>query len=186
VRFLPLILALLFSGLPLFAQQQERKLEDRILKPNLDLQFNLSKSSSFGNRSAPSKNANVREFAFTQKVAPKEFASKDFGGSKASWFSKLKFFSRNSASTEGKYAIPNASKKADTKTLSVDDAREASKSMDTAQYAKADRPYLIRGRSQDKLDDEKGVPKDNKPLGWGGSLTPMTIDDVRELLNKNK
>ena len=58
--------------------------------------------------------------------------------------------------------------------------------MSTSQFGSAEAaPW--RGRSQDKLDKEKGGGSaDSKPVGYGGDFKVMTIDDVRELLNKNK
>ena len=181
---LPALLVLgSFLGGSLCAQDQERKLEQRILKPDMSKPFNLEKAPFGGKRAYQGSSANVKEFYAPQRYGPREYQAKDFTGSKGSWFGNAKF-NTESAAPKGKFEIPNATRKADTKTLAVDDARESSKTMKTSKYATGEITW--RGRSQDKLDSEKGGPGDSKPLGYSGDFKVMSIDDVRELLNKNK
>jgi hypothetical protein len=123
----------------------------------------------------------VKDFYFTQKTSTKEYGTHGFSGSKSTWFGDFQFSTKD-ASSKGRYEIPNAEKKADTKTMAVADAREQDKAMATSSFANADRPYL--GREAGRV--HKPLPPNRAPVGWTGDLKPMTIDDVRTLLNKNK
>lgn len=180
VRFSILFLFALVTGDSVIAQEQEKRLEQRLLgKPDLGKVFDSRQGSTFGRQSFATGTARVRDFYFTQKFAPKDYDTRAYGGTKGSWFGDFKFSTRE-AGTKGNYEIPNAAKKADTKTLPVSDARENSKTMATAAYAKRDRPYL--GPEANRV--HRPIP--GGQVGWSGDLRPMTIDDVRELLNKNK
>ena len=185
VRFTVLLLMMLAvaSG-ALHAQEQERKIKERTIKQRFsndeNLTFDVRQGSTFGTQKFQTGNARVKDFYFTQRFGPKDYATKDYSGTKRSWFGDFKF-STSQAPTKGKYEIPNAAKQAETKTMPVNDARESSRTMPTDAFAKRDRSYL--GPESKRLHHT--VPQD-KPVGWTGELRPMTIDDVRELLNKNK
>ena len=118
-----------FFGGSLCAQEQERKLEERVLKPDLTKAFNLERSPLGGKRAyqagGQSGGNTVREFYAPQRYGPKAYEAKEFGGAKGWWFGKSWFGGKREASL-GKSAPPFANKKADTKTLSVADARETS------------------------------------------------------------
>ena len=154
-------------------------------KPDMERVFDLRQAGTKMDKSFNAKSANTKEFQFRQRVSMKEYQTRNFAGTKTAWQGDFKF-STKAARTTGKYAIPNSTKEADTKTMPVSDAREAGKTMATSGYERAERQYLKKGRSQDKFDKEGGVPGDNKPIGYSGDMKPMTIDDVRELLNKSK
>jgi len=163
-------------------QQQEKTLEERLLsKPDPTKVFDLRQGSTyFGKQAFPTDKARVKDFYFTQKQSPKSFATTEFSGSKGTWFGDF-HFSTKEASPKGKYEIPNAAKKADTKTMPVVDARERDKLMATSSYENGKRSYL--GPEAERL--HLSLPAD-RAVGWTGDLKPMTIDDVRTLLNKNK
>ena len=178
--FVPFLFALSTAGTA-FAQQQEKTLEQRLLgKPDVTKAFDLRQGSTFGRQSFRTEKARVNEFYFTQKMSPKEYATDEYRGSKPSRFGSFRFTTRE-AGSKGKYEIPNAAKKADTKTMPVADAREHDRSMAVSPFAKAKRSYL--GPEADRV--HKALPVD-RAVGWTGDLKPMTIDDVRTLLNKNK
>lgn len=178
--FAILVIAMGISGFA-SAQEQEKTLEQRLLgKPDITKAFDLRQGSTFGRQSFRTDKARVKEFYFTQKMSPKDYATRDFNGSKGTWFGDFRFTTQE-AGSKGKYEIPNAAKKADTKTMPVADAREHDKLMATSPFAKGKRSYL--GPEADRV--HRAVPAD-KPVGWTGDLKPMTIDDVRTLLNKNK
>lgn len=157
---------------------------DRLMRPNMEKPFDTAQAASGGGRSFGAKSARSKSFGFEQKFSAGEFRSKEFSGSKSAWMGNFKFSSKE-ANTRGKYEVPNAGRQVNTKTMPVVDAREGSKAMPTREFA-GQRPYLKRGPSQDRFDREGTTPMDNRPVGWSGTLQPMTIDDVRELLNKNK
>lgn len=154
---------------------------DRLTRPNMDLTFDTRKSASSASRSFSSKSATSKSFLFKQKGLAKEYRAKNFAGSKSAWMGDFKFAARQ-ANTRGKYEVPNATRQANTKTMEVADARESTKGMPAREFAKSHRPYM--GREADKM--KKGYAPGEQPEGWSGELSVMTIDDVRELLNKNK
>ena len=62
------------------------------------------------------------------------------------------------------------------------EAYDANKTNEVRAYAKGDRPYL--GKESEKFKQHLDPSK--LPKGYGGDLRVMTIDDIRELLNKNE
>lgn len=181
-----LILAFLLVGSRVgWAQVQERKLADRIMKPDYTQSYDVRKSSFGTDRTVGSKKASVKDFQYDQRFNAKTFESKSFWGSRPSWLGGKKFATAE-ASTKGMYEIPNAQKPYSTKESPVKEAREASKTMETKPSMYANRGFIGKGRSQDRFDLEKGVPKGNESIGYNGDLKTMTIDDIRTLLNKNK
>lgn len=169
----------------LCAQEQERKLADRIRKPDMSLEYDTRKSSYRGTDQVSTGEGRVKDFQFQQKYRPGEFSTREFRGSKSAWMGDF-VFSTKEAQKQGRYEIPNVKEKLGTTSARVKDARESQKSAAVRPFTPADRTYAVRGRSQDRFDQEKGVPNTTRPLGYGGDLKVMTIDDVRELLNKNK
>jgi hypothetical protein len=126
----------------------------------------------------------VKEFQYDQKSLTKDFYVKGYGGTKTSWFKDLKF-GTSKALTEGKYEIPNATKATPVKAVAVKDATGTDKSSPVREFAGA-RPYLKRGPT-DHFVEAKGESTDPSANGWRGqSMKPMSIEDVRKLLNTNK
>lgn len=180
-----LTFALLFLalGTVALAQQQEEKLIDRLKRgPNSNLTYDTNQST-FGNHSAPSSKVVKTTDFNTRSFMAREFISKPYAGSeKHSWFASL-FFPAKSASTSGKYEIPNASRAYGTKDVPTKEARDAGKVSATTAFAATDLQYLKRNRFDASI---KTAPSQDKTVGYTGDLRPMSIDDVRELLNKNK
>ena len=168
---IPLVIAmiLLFSSWA-SAQETEQRIH-RILNPDRNQASNLqSKSFSGGNAFQKSSSASSQTFNFTERYTPKGFVSKSY--SNTTPYSTGKF-SSHAANTKGQYEIPVITKKVDTKAVDTRAAPGSGKG-----YAAATgydtREFRGRGKSQDIFDQQK---KDAKP---------MTIDEVRELLDKNK
>lgn len=180
-----LTFALLFLalGTMALAQQQEEKLIDRLKRgPNSNITYDTSQSA-FGNHSAPSGKAVKTSDFNTRSFMAREFISKPYAGTeKRSWFASL-FFPAKSASTSGKYEIPNATQPYGTRDAPTKEARDAGKVSATNAFAATDLQYLKRNRFDTSI---KAAPSQDKTVGYTGDLRPMSIDDVRELLNKNK
>ena len=161
---------LFLSTLAGTAQEQEKKLLDRLLKPNTSLQ-NTSQGKEFVaggatiTKKAPTKSFYVRErngekgFWNTRQVSSKEFATESsrFGYAKADLTTRSKI-----AKVDVPYATSGYN--------GVREAVDARKSVSTANYVE-NRAFLVRGKSQKSLSAQD---------------RPLTIDQVRELLNKNK
>ncbi|HJT80829.1 MAG TPA: hypothetical protein VJ719_06505 [Chthoniobacterales bacterium] len=151
-------------------QDQERKLVDRIMKPDMTLENDAQNKKFTADRTSVHKKAHVGTFNFQQKAAPKQYRrTRDF--------SAQQFNSHQFNQTDHAVANNLSGKKSSTasyseaaKTSATRTARDQNKSRTSRDYA-GTRPYLEQGKSQKSLD------RKNKP---------MTIDEVRELLNKNK
>ncbi|MDQ6655511.1 MAG: hypothetical protein M3Y80_06845 [Verrucomicrobiota bacterium] len=167
-----IILALLACGIAAAgAQEQERKLMDRVLKPDMSLQ-NEMQAKQFGVRgNAEAKQVHTKSFyvadrrqekqyAGARVVTPKAFAApqSSFQDAQANLSTRTRIARADTPFAAGGYG-------------GVKTSWDSGKSVETGSFAGSDRPFLVRGKSQ------KAISQKNKQL---------TIDDVRELLNKNK
>ena len=153
------------------AQDQEKKLVDRLLKPDMTLQNDAQNKKFTGDGSASiNKRANIGTFYVHQKPQAKNFAGiRDF--------STAQFCSRTYRGGPTAYEVPARSSLANSKATyasqtahGVRDASQSEKRVASGAYA-GSRPFLDEGKSQ------KSLNRQNQPL---------TIEQVRELLNKNK
>jgi hypothetical protein len=161
---------LLASCLCVRAQDQERSLENRIMKPDMSLE-NPSQNKKFtADRTSVNKKARVSAFYIQQKSP-----AKTFGGARG--FSAGEFASQPYTQQKQATAASLSSQHAGTrqyhdgsKQTFVRQAYHNDQTQSPRDYA-GSRPYLEQGKSQ------KSLNRKNRP---------MTIDEVRELLNKNK
>ena len=159
-----LVLAVLVLATAAYAQEQERKLVDRLLTPNTRL-ANPDQNKKFtGGLEAPTRSAATKSFYVSEKKLSKSFVAD------------------RSATTTSFRTHDYASKAATVPTLPpmrvfpTKNARDISTgAYSTKKYASRDfagnRPFLGQGKSQKSLHAQD---------------RPLTIDEVRELLNKNK
>lgn len=151
------------------AQEQERKLVDRILKPNMVLanpaqNKKFVAAGSFVNKSAPTKRfyapekARPKTFSSTRAFAPREFAARHFrAGHSAAEISTRSQLTQSDTI----YPAPAYPTRA---------AAGSGNTVPSVEFA-GNRPFLGQGKSQ------KALRAHDKPL---------TVEQVRELLNKNK
>jgi len=151
------------------AQEQERKLLDRLLKPDMSLQ-NSSQGKEYAPRSAAEpKQAHSKafyiwpwrrekQFAGVRKYEPKHFATQQsrFSNTQANLATRTQI-------AQVAYPTPGYG---GTKPLPGGEQTVA-----TQAFVDNSRPCLVSGKSQRSLSQKD---------------TPMTIDQVRELLNKNQ
>lgn len=193
VRFLlPIAMFGLLAATGFGQQVQERKLLDRLTRPDTSLEFDLRNSSFGGKEKAVSgKQARSQEYRGTRDFAAKDFQARSFQGQKEARAAQREYAAK-SARTDGRYEIPGLGKKPVLRAVPVENATEASKAKPTQEYADAHRGAKggdpgKQGRSQDRLTAEQQTgPTGTTPVGWSGNMKQMTIDDIRELLNKNK
>lgn len=165
--------ALVLIALPILCahgQEQERKLVDRIMKPDMRLANDAQNKKFTADRTSVNKQAHVSTFYLQQKSPAKQFSgTRDFSSGQYATGNYNQADKRSARDyAANKAATPtysDASKTAATR--SVHDQNKGSASHDYA----GNRPYLEKGKSQ------KFLNRKNKP---------MTIDEVRDLLNKNK
>jgi len=152
-------------------QDQERKLVDRLLKPDMSLQ-NTAQNKKFiaANAASVDKHATTSAFYVEKKSNSKRFfGTRDF----SAWQFNARSFhgSDNAANFSSRKQITNSKHSYSTQTArSLRDAQEAGRTVDARVFA-GNRPFLDQGKSQRSLDRQN---------------PPLTIEQVRELLNKNK
>ena len=171
----PALLALLALPAFLGAQEQERKLLDRIQRPNMELTNPMQGKSFNGGGGVEIKDATVGRQAFTGAKSPllKEFAgTRSFFGIKNPWFGNRVFETKPASLSKsgglGKLDAAYPVRDALTREFPSSE-KQANLGTSTVPV----RPFLVRGESQGAL--EQLSTKINKE---------MTIDDIRELLNK--
>jgi hypothetical protein len=156
-------LCLLFGG-STYAQEQERKLVDRLLEPNTKLENSEQHKQFTGAGTMTAKSASARSFYVSNKELSKTFAD-------TRQFTTRSYSSRQFGTKDA--TLPPSHKTgsfATTDARGISTARDASRTYGTRQFA-GNRPFLAQGKSQKALHAQD---------------RPLSIDDVRELLNKNK
>ena len=165
VRAAVSILAFLALATPGYAQEQERKLVDRLLNPDAKLSnSDQNKKFTGGSDATPTRSFSTKSFYISEKKLTKSFV--------ADREAPTSTFSTHGYSTKP-VTLPVARQM---KTFQTKTAHELSpKAYPTKGYPARDfagnRPFLGQGKSQKALRQQD---------------RPLTIDEVRELLNKNK
>ena len=163
-----LSLLIAFSGV--YAQDQESKLVDRLLRPDTTLRNNAQNKRFIADGASINKKATVGAFYVQKKSNSKSFFGiNDF---LTRQFKPRPFDGARSASgISSQQAVGNSRPAYATQTAGGPrDAPQSGKKVASRSYAE-NRPFLDQGKSQ------KSLSRNNAPL---------TIDQVRELLNKNK
>jgi hypothetical protein len=147
-----------------YAQEQERKLVDRLLSPDTKLS-NPDQNKKFnGGTEAPTRSASTKTFYVSEKKLTKSFV--------ADRQAPTSTFSTRSYTTKSATVPPSRPMKGFEAKKAPEDSTNA---YPAKKYATRDfggnRPFLGQGKSQKALHSQD---------------RPLTIDEVRELLNKNK
>jgi hypothetical protein len=169
-KLLTISVLLLGASCCLRAQDQERKLVDRLLRPDMTLQSGEQKKKFIADGTSINKKARVgnfyvekksksKTFSGTRELSTQQFNSRPFHGSRSA-------FQNSSQQSVGnsRLAYPTQSARGPR------DASQSDKKVASRGYAE-NRPFLDQGKSQKSLNRQNA---------------PLTIDQVRELLNKNK
>jgi hypothetical protein len=152
------------------AQEQEGKLVDRLLRPNMSLANSAQNKQFAATGTTVDKRAPAQNF-----YTPEKSLAKSFTGERA--FSSKQFAVRHFRTGDSPANISARSQLTKTDTIYVAPpardmraAAESDRSVAATSFA-GNRPFLPRGKSQKALSAHD---------------TPLTIEQVRELLNKNK
>ena len=169
MRLLPGFVFLLLLATAAYGQKQEEQFIDRLLRPNLNVSnpaqgktFNMGKTATVKSAHTKAFHARnvrpgTRAFTTRRELATQEYAAFLFrDGSAEARPSKQSYRAHELALTP--------------RTMEMRSASEGRKQAQTQSYA-ANRPFRGRGKSQDALSQKD---------------TPLTIEQVRELLNRNK
>ena len=158
------VLTFLVFASTTFAQEQERKLVDRLLSPNSKL-ANPDQNKRFtGGVEAPTRSAATKSFYVSDKNLSKTFVA-DRSAPTTS------FRARNYSTQAATAPTLRPTKGFQTKKAGDVSPSPYSTKKYTARDFPGNRPFLAQGKSQKALHVQD---------------RPLTIDEVRELLNKNK
>jgi len=171
----PALIAALAWPATLGAQEQERKLLDRIQRPNTELTNPMQGKSFLGGGGVEMKEAAVGRgtFAGVKSAPMKEFAgTRSFLGIKNPWFGNRVFETKSASLTGGgglgKLDAAYPVRDAATREFSSSEKKANLKSEEIPV-----RPFLVTGEAQGAFEQlSEKIHKE------------MTIDDIRELLNK--
>jgi len=153
------------------AQDQEKKLLDRLLKPDMKLKNDAQNKKFIADGSSPiNKRATVGTFFVHQKTHSKKFSgTRDF--STTQFYSQTYQGRRKASEASSRRSVVNTrSSYANQTARGLREAPQSGKKVTSRVYA-GSRPFLDEGKSQKSLNQQNA---------------PLTIDQVRELLNKNK
>jgi hypothetical protein len=154
------------------AQKQERPLVDRLLKPDMEL-ANPAQKKKFSNKRSGSFDKPARTTMFYSGQKP---VTKTFGGERS--LTPRQFAARHFRAGDSAAYISSRSQPPKSDTMIVTPvatagtrvAPESNASATVREYASS-RPFLVKGKSQNSLHAQD---------------KPLTIEQVRELLNKSK
>jgi len=168
-KLLAISVSLLTALSCLRAQDQERKLVDRLLRPDMTLQSSEQKKfiadgTSINKKARVGtfyveKKSKSKTFLGTRELSTQQFNSQPFHGSRSAFEN-----SSQQAAGNSRLAYPTQSARGPR------DAPQSDKKVGSRAYAE-NRPFRDQGKSQKSLNRQNA---------------PLTIDQVRELLNKNK
>jgi hypothetical protein len=153
------------------AQDQEKKLLDRLLKPDMALQNDAQNKKFSGDGSASiNKRAHIGSFYVHQKPSSKNYSgTRDF--STTQFYSQTYRGGRTASEVSSQQTLANSKATYGSQTArGVRDAPQSGKKVASRAYA-GNRPFLNEGTNQKSLNRK---------------TEPLTIEQVRELLNKNK
>src|ERR1700756_743833 len=132
------------------AQDQERKLVDRLLKPDTTLENNAQNKKFVADGTTVDKRAMVSAFYTEQKPKPTSFAgSRKFS---SSGFNSRSFDSGNRMSVFGQRQMRDSSESYSTASVSkLPNVPDSHKNKGSRSFA-GQRPFLERGKSQKSLE----------------------------------
>lgn len=166
VRFC--LFALLWFSVAINAtgQEQERQLVDRLLKPDTSL-ANSQQNKSFSQTGSAKTQTRVSG-ASTFYVAEKNL-TKNFIVDRR--FATTSYLARNFVTREATLPTTRPSRTFSTQSVAYSSWKASASNSFSARKFAGERPFYARGKSQKALDSQHHS---------------LTIEEVRELLNKNK
>lgn len=158
---------------------------DQIMRPDESKAFDLGTASFGRQRSVATKGVETNKFYFVDKTRTKSFETHDFATTQARE-AKQGYATKAMPTNESRFS----ERTAQTKDYATVESRDAGKKMETRALPGGDRAFVAQGRKQASLDKNgaasQGIGGDR--IGgesWSGNLKPLTIQEVKTLLNKN-
>jgi hypothetical protein len=157
--------------------------------------FDPNANTAAAARSYGTKGATTKDYYTDKHLRIDAYQTRDFYDKKTNSAAERKFATAE-ANTKGKYGIPNAGKAADTKTAATKESSDANKVAASRDLPDGGRQYLgpehkklgtsysakdlANWRTGESIDYSDGV------VNKAGSFKALSIDDIRDLLNKTK
>ena len=142
--------------------------------------FDLNRAYAGGGRGFATGDARTKGFASARTFAVRNYTTRGFYGQKDAWMGSKKF--ATAAARTKDYAGPNAGQAVDVKTAATKEANEAGKTAATRALPGGNRPYLGPEAAKVKTAlDPNNLPRSSNEL-----KELKTVEDIRELLNKNQ
>jgi hypothetical protein len=159
--------------------------EEQVMKPDLTKEFNPSTANFGSGRSVMGKKAATGEFHFVDRTRTKSFPTKEVA-TKQAWGTSSQYETKTAETKESWFARLTAA----TKTYTTRESADANKNLQGRELPGSDKKFVARGRRQAALDANgaAGVPAGgDRDMGqsWSGEVRPLSIQDVKSLLNKN-
>ena len=186
-------------GFPLFwnsrAREQQRlnaatapkqtSREEQVMKPDLTKEFNPAAANFGSGRSITGKKAATGVFQFENKTRTKAYETGTFA-TKQAWGADSRYATKTADTKESWFAR----KTAPTKTYATRETWDANKGLQGQVLPGSERKFVPIGRRQAELDKNGAsrVPMGaDRDMGqsWSGEVRPLSIQDVKSLLNKN-
>src|SRR5581483_4880899 len=153
------------------AQRQESSLVDRLLRPNMELQNDAQTKKFTANSTIAERKGSVGTFYLQPNRTEKKFADERSYSTTRRASSRAFNSGRNNVVAETDYTAAKTARLGSSNVLDVRSVHDANQGLTTRQYPEEQREFKEQGKSQKSLDRKN---------------PPLTIDQVRELLNKNK
>ena len=159
--------------------------------------FDASRSGIGTVRPYGTGGAQVGNFNFQQKAQAGSYHTRNYAGSKANSVAE-RAYDAGEANTKGKYQIPNADQEAEKRAAETRELRDGTKVAATQDLRDGKRSFLgPESKKLSKAIDPKtmgdwrnagreSVTYSDTSVERIGTLKQLSIEDVRELLNKNK
>ena len=148
-----------------------------IFVPDPTKTFDPAKATANATRGYGTNTAQTKDFYNDRQYRADAYRTRDFETKANSAAGRT--YATTEAPTKSN---PSGSKKYGTKTAATKESSDANKTAATQSVWDAQRPYL--GAESEKL--QTTIDQTKQPPGWKGDAKPMTIDDIRDLLNKSK
>jgi hypothetical protein len=156
------------------------------MKPDLTKEFNPSAANFGSGRSVSGKKTATSEFQFVDKTRTKSFATKELATKSAAGVS-TEYGTKTAETKESWFARLTSP----TKTYATRESSDANRNLQGAVLPGSEQKFIARGRRQAEL--EKSAAATRIPFGgsrdvgesWSGDVRPLSIQDVKSLLNKN-
>ena len=158
---------------------------EQVMQLDQTKEFNPSAANFGSGRSVTGKKAATSEFHFVNRTQTKSFDTREFATKEASG-TNAKYATKSAQTKESWFARLTAP----TKTYATRENSDSNKGMQGRVLPGSEKKFVARGRRQAELDKNGAA---GNPLGgerdsgqsWSGEVRPLSIQDVKTLLNKN-